>query len=427
MGKLRPHQIFNSELVRNIVALYGLQFANYLLPMITIPYLARVLGPTAWGIVAVAQSFGGYIVLLVEYGFNLSATREVARTKDDRVRLAELVGGVMGAKVLLAVASLAGAIAVRRFVPALMGEPKVFWAAVVWAIGQALNMAWYFQGREKMRQMAALDIVAKAASTAGLFFLVRSPVDAWVALLLQAAASLLSTGVAIVMTHQDVPLRLPVWCQVRDALKMGWTMFLFRNSVSLYTTGNALLLGVFASPEMVGYYVGAEKLIKVTVGLIGPMTQALYPRLSYLVRNARDEAAKLARTGGVIICGWGVLSGAALWLLAPWLVRLLLGHRFTEAVPVLRILVFILPCNAVSNTLGIQWMLPHGMDRQFNTVILGAGVLNIIFAALLGPRFGHMGMASAVVLAELWVAVGTFLAVRRSNTGQPWTGSSART
>src|SRR5690606_7080343 len=88
-------------IVQNALALYAAQFAGYLLPLATVPYLARVLGPGSLGLVAFAQALGAYVALVVEYGFHLSGTREVVRHRSNPDRLAEILAGVTGARLLL--------------------------------------------------------------------------------------------------------------------------------------------------------------------------------------------------------------------------------------------------------------------------------------------------------------------------------------
>src|SRR6202042_152120 len=112
----------------NVLSLYGVQVASYIVPLLTIPYLARVLGANGWGLVAFAQSFGSYFALLGEYGFALSATREVARHRNDRDKLTDIFAGVLGAKTLLAAASIVVAIMVRWWVPVFHEHPVLLWA-----------------------------------------------------------------------------------------------------------------------------------------------------------------------------------------------------------------------------------------------------------------------------------------------------------
>src|ERR1700712_4354368 len=109
----RFRKLFRQKLLVNAISLYAVQGCTYLLPLLTFPYLGRVLKPEGWGAVLFAQAIGTFIAVLVEYGFDFSGTRETARYADDKNRLRELVAGVLGAKVLLACVGILGAIIAR--------------------------------------------------------------------------------------------------------------------------------------------------------------------------------------------------------------------------------------------------------------------------------------------------------------------------
>jgi len=411
--KKRLLYLINHGLVKSAVSLYWVQIASYFVPLITIPYLARVLGVAGWGLVAFAQSFASFTILAVEYGFNLSATREVARHRDNHQKLTEVFAGVLGAKCLIAGASLIVARLVCSLVPTFNSHRNLLWAAMFWALPQAFNVMWFFQGFERLRLVAALDITAKIMGTAAIFAVVRRPDDDWLVLVAQGCAYSLSFLVGLGIAYRHLPFRLPTWRATWEALSMGWTMFLFRMSVSLYSVANSFILGLFVAPQFVGYYAGAEKLIKAMLQLFTPVTQTLYPRVSHLVRCDQERAIRLARYGAMILGVEGAALGSITFIFAPLIVRLALGAAFVPAVPVLRILSFLLPLIGLNTALGPQWMLPLGLDRPFNKIIIVAGLINISLASALARPYAGIGMAIAVVSAELYIGVRINLALDR--------------
>lgn len=400
------------SLVQNALSLYGVRITGYVLPIVTIPYLARVLGATGWGLLAFVQAFGSYWVVLGEYGFSLSATREVAYHRDNREKLTEILAGVIGAKMLLATASLPIAFLASLWIPTFREHPNLLWAGMFWALSQSFSLMWFFQGFERMRLVAALDISTKALSTIGIFVFVRTPDEAWRVLVLQGSGFLLSFAVGLGLAYRELPVRLPRWRASCEALRMGWNMFLFRCSVSLYTAGNAFILGLFVSPQIVGYYAGAEKISSGFLGLFGPVSQTLFPRLSRLVHRERDRAVRLARIGIALMAGGGVLMAIVVFFAASLLVRIILGGDFAPAVPVLRILALLLPIVGLNFALGVQWMVPLGLDRAFNIITFLAGLINIGLAVVLASTYKDIGMAWTVVCAELFVAVSLYGVLR---------------
>jgi len=411
-AKLREGSL-DRRLARNVASLYGVQFTNYLLPLITIPYLTRVLGPATWGLVAFAQAFGALAAVGIGYGFDLSATREVAKKRDSKTELANLLAGVMGAKLLLASGAVALAFLIGHWVPLFREHPVFLWAAVFWAVAQSFSLLWYYQGVERMRLIAVLDVMGRIAATAGIFIIIRHPSDGWKVLGLQGAGVLLSAAVATAFVYREVPFRLPTWPLVRNSLRMGWSMFVNCGAVSLYGVGNSFLLGLFVSPQAVGFYAGAEKIAHALMGLLGPVHQGLYPRLSRLVQHDRPAANRLAKLSLLVMSSMGAVLSLAAFLGAPWAVQILLGKSFAASVPVLRIMAPLPLLDAAATTLGILWMLPLGLDRQFNKVVLAAGALNLALAVLLAPRFAQLGMAGAVVATEVFVVLALSVALHR--------------
>src|SRR5690348_1054042 len=400
-------------LARNIASLYGVQFANYLLPLVTIPYLTRVLGPLTWGLVAFAQAFGAYASTGIEYGFHLSATRAVAKNRDSVAELADLIAGVMGAKLVLAAGAVIIALCMGAWIPLFRAHPAFLWAAVFGAVAQSFSMLWYYQGLERMRLVAVLDVAGKAAATAGIFIIIRHPADGWKVLALQGCGSLSSVLVATAIAYREVPFQLPGWHAVRDALRMGWSMFLFRASMSFYGAGNAFILGLFASPEAVGFYAGAEKLARALMGLLVPIHQSVYPRLSNLVQHNLTAAKRLGRSTMFLMSFVGAALSLAAFLSAPWAVPLILGKGFAASVPVLQVMAALPLLDALGTTFGVLWMVPLGLDRQFNRAVMAGGVLNLVLAVIFAPRFAQLGMAAAVVATEVFIVLALYIVLHR--------------
>ncbi|HME08510.1 MAG TPA: oligosaccharide flippase family protein [Bryobacteraceae bacterium] len=393
-----------NRLVHNMAALYGVQFGRKIIPLITIPYLARMLGAAGWGKIAFVTAIGDFVVILIEFGFNLSATREVARHRDCPQTCGEVMSGVLGAQALLAALAMAAAVACSRFIPLLRDNSALFGAGLVYGVAQGFAPLWFFQGLEKLRLSSAIEITGKLAAVGGMFVFVHGAGDEWKWMALCAVAPTLTTIAGFLLAFRTMPMRLPTFAMVSRALHMGWPMFLFRSAESLYGIGNVFLLGLFASPEIVGYFASAEKISKAAYGLMNPVRDAIYPRLSHLAKSGYEAAANLARLSASIIVGGGVLLGILLFLTAPLLIKLLLGASYEPAVLVLRMFSCLPVLLAITNSAGMQWLLPFGQDGKINQIILSGGVVNVCLSLFLAPRFLHVGMAASVLCSELYVS-----------------------
>jgi PST family polysaccharide transporter len=405
--------------VQNALALYSVQIAEYVLPMITIPYLARVLQPAGWGMVVYAQNFSGWMILVLEYGFGYSATREIARQRDDPDRHAEVARGVAGANILLLLPSIVIAVVARFTVPAFRDNQWYLWLALAIAVPQGIRPFWYLQGIERMKFPAWVNVFARLCFAAGIFAFVKSPAHAWRALAIQAVTGSIVTAVIAERMYRTVAFRWPALEPSIAAFKAGWTIFLSRSAVSLYTLANTFILGLFVNSVGVGYYGGAERIVLIVVGLMTPFTQALYPRMIHLAAHNREKASDAIWKGLIFFGIVGVITCGALIAVAPWVIRIVLGRSYLPAIGIMRVASLIIPFVAVSNILGLQWMLPFGMDRAFNRIVVSAGVLNIFLAVFLSRTFGPIGTASSVVASQAFVSMCMFIALLRSRRDPP--------
>lgn len=409
--KVRFFQLLKNDLVHNSTALYGVQLCRKIFPLITMPYLLRVLGPSVWGSVAFAGSLGEFIVLLIEFGFNLSATREIAQSRHLQRKCSRIMAGVLGAQALLATTSVSAAWLASRYIPLLRDNPHLLWAGVFYGVFQGMNPLWFFQGLERLRLAASLEIVGKTLGVLGVFLFVRSPSHAWEVLVFQGVPPMLSTLVGLVLAYRLFPFTPPTPSLVKGALISGWRLFVFRSGESLYGAGNAFILGLFAPISSVGYFAIAEKISKAVFGLLNPIREALYPRISRLAVAASEEAAHLVRIGAAIMISGGVVLGVALYVFAPQLIHIVTGSDFRPAVTVLRIFALLPPLLSVTYSVGLQWLLPFGEDATVNRIFLTAGALNLVIAVLVAPVYQATGMAASVLISEIYVCISMVLAV----------------
>lgn len=396
-------QLLLPQVIRNMTALYGVHLVTYALPLLTTPFLARTLGPAAWGTLAVAQAFALLLALLIEYGFELSGTREAARVQGDRAALGTLLSGVVTAKVMLTVAAALLALGAQLAVPAFRAHPALLWISFGWAAAQALNVMWFFQGLEDLPRVSGIDIAFKAVGTGLIFVVVGGPDDAWRVPAVQGAAALASAVVCLRLATRRAPLLWPGAAAIMQTLRLGASMFVFRAASSLYATSGVFLLGLFVGPQLVGYYTGAERIARAFQGLLTPMYRSLFPRYSRLGKAPLPEARAALGTGMRLMLGAGAALTAVSVLGAPLLVRLLLGPGYEPAIPLLQVLGLLPAVIAVNMVLGLFWLLPRGMDTTFNLTILGAASLNAGLVVWLVPRGGPLAMAGAVVATEVAV------------------------
>jgi PST family polysaccharide transporter len=364
--------------------------------------------------VVFAQAIGAVIASVVEYGFDISASRETSRQRNDPERLSALISGVLGAKFLLAALCIGGALFSRPFTHHIAPSLALFWASTIWGVCQGINMLWFFQGLERMRLASALEIGGKVLATLSIFVLVHKPDDGWKVMAAQCVGCVVAHGVTVVLAYREVGFQWPTPSSVWDALRLGGGMFLFRAVQGLSGSINGLILGSVAPVAALGEYAGADRITRVFQQGMWPENQALYPKLTHQTQNDPNSAIKTVRLSLLFLGGLGLVFGLTIFLGAPLLVHLVLGPAFKNSVPVLRVFSLWIPLIALCTVMIFQLLLPNHLDKQFNFVNLTAALLGIVSTLLLAPRYRALGVAWSAVAVQLYTLLAFCLVAWRA-------------
>ena len=392
------------RVLKNATSLYAVQFAQYALPFISVPYLARVIKPDAWGLILMCQSFGVWLSYISEYGFGFSATRGIARVRDDSQAIKRIVSNTLCASGLLSCVTLVIAFGATLFVPTFRDKPGYLWLAWAGAVLQGCTPLWYFQGIEKMTTPAIITLGTRAAGLVAILLFVRTPADAWKVLAIYAVTALIGLIWCLILVERWIGLQLPEPGGSLRTLREGWHMFVVRSAASIFTTANAFILGIFAPAKEVAFYGGAERLPSALLTLLTPFTQAFYPYMSHLMRDSYQNARRLAIFMLMGVMGASFVACGVLQVFAPWVIWLLYGGAYAPAVPVLRVLSLIIPALALQNVLGVQWMLPKGLDVEFTRIVIAGTFIDVVLAIALTPHYGAIGMSIAVTTSNIVVS-----------------------
>jgi O-antigen/teichoic acid export membrane protein len=403
---------FSHPLVSTSSNLYAVQAVTFILPLLTVPYLSRVLGVATWGVMAYLQSMGAYFLLLVEFGFAFSATQEVARRRSDKNALGDLLWGVQASKMLLCVLGLAVLWGIRPWVSFGVAHPKIYWASAAFALAQGCNLYWFFLGLETPQVAAKFDIAARVAAACGVFIFVQGPDDAWKVAALQAAGAAVSGAFAFVTAVRSVGMRVPGLKGSFELLRRGFSFFCFRAAENVYIVANPMLLGWFAGGVGLGAYSAAERLTRTClVGIFDPLHRAMYARVQAAYPVSQERAAGLMRRYIIFVVLAGLGVGVLAFTGAPLLVDFFLGAEFKESAVILRMFSLLPLIIALKWGFGLHWMVAIGRRRTFNNLVFASALLHILLAGMLVPGHGPIGMAATVIITELSIPLGCIAAL----------------
>lgn len=389
---------------RGLAAASIWQGANYLLPLITFPYLARVLGVEGFGLIGMAAAITGYALILVDWGFSLSAAQAVARMRDDLVATSDLIWATVLAKAWLCAAGLAGLALAAALSPDALRP--VLWASALAAPAAVLNLDWALKGAEALGRFAWTSVVGRLVAAPLVFLLVRDAGDAALAALCVSLGALATAMLTLWQARAIGLLRRPcfrvpaAWRQ----LKAGAHVFGSTAAISLYTNTLSVGLGMIAGAGQLGLFAMAERIRRSAQGALSPILTVFFPRISALHASDPAAAGRLARR--LLLTQGGLAAALALLLTgaAPLVVRLLAGPEAEGAVPVLRAMAPLIFLVGINNALGVTLLLPFGLKRAFTSAILAGGAAGLMLLWPLASRYGATGAAWTAVAAEVVVA-----------------------
>jgi polysaccharide transporter, PST family len=386
---------------QNALAMQATQAAILVVPLVTLPYTARVLGSNGFGLVAFAQSLSFTLGVVVQWGFEPWASREVAVAREDRGRLSALAAQITGARLMLSVGALAVAAVVYITSKTTRGSPEFVAMAWLAAASIGLNPMWFFLGHEWVRLTTVVVLALRVAAAVLTFVLVHDRGDAWIVMALFTAAAVLTAAINTARMFRKVETRRPRLRPSLRAIRDSAPLFAGTAGRSLYTAMNVVLLGFFASRTDVAHFSAAERVIRSCAGLLFPVAAVMYPRVTYLYSAGRaGRALRLLLTGGAALLSAASVVAAVAMLFAPELMRLVYGAEFGAGADVLRIMAPILPITIVTIVAAV-WLMVRRRDSSVMRITLAAGAVNVALAPALVHVAGTSGMAASVLCAEV--------------------------
>ena len=405
----------NRILIQNFTSLSILQIANYLFPLIVLPYVVRILGPAKYGLINFAAAFIAYFSLMCDYGFSLSGTKEISIIRDDKEKLSRTFSTIITIKLLLSVVSFLLFILIVYFIPFFKNNWEVYVLSYGFVIGGVLFPGWFYQGIERMKYITIIQVFVRSIATVLIFMLVKEENDYLLLVLLNSSAQILIgvAGLIVAGIKFKIKFRLPSFEEIKSQLKSGWNIFQSMIAINVYTTSNTFILGLFASETIVGYYAAADKIRMAFQGVQSVLAQTVFPHVNSLVKESYEKFILFIKRFLKLEVTIGFSVSLLLFIFSPQLVKLLLGEKFVTSGELLRIISALPVLISLSNIFGIQIMLPLGYDRAFNRIISSAALLHILLLIVIVPAYFAIGTSIAVVITESVVTLLTFLFVMR--------------
>jgi len=385
------------------------QAANYLLPLVTLPYITRVVGPENYGIAEFAQVTMLYFTAFVSYGFVFTATRRVAELKDRFERISTVFSVVTQAKIYLLLFSILVFAALLLFVPQYHEELRLMLVAFPFVIGWALYPDFLFQGRQDLGVIALANMGIKSLGAVLIFVLIQEPDDYYWVLGINSITQLGAAGLTLTYAYKRYSWLQFKWqplALVKAYLRSGFYMFASHFFTRVYVFGSVLFLGFLLPGEDLGYFAAALKLI--TVGqsfLFTPLGSSLYPHLAQLVKTDPQKYLRERKR----FRNYLLLLSSAAALVAiffnDFVIQIFFGADFAPAAEVLAWMAPVFVFTAISHFSTKQGLMVLKADGANFKVVFWTGLISVILNFGLIEFYGLNGAAFAKLGLEIVLAI----------------------
>lgn len=383
-------------------------------PLITAPYVTRVLSPDDLGLFAFASSYAGYFAVFAVLGIPYYGAREIAKVRDDIQKTSWLFSELFSIGLMVtAVVSLIYMASIALFDRFSQHEALfVLLGATLYC--SPFNIDWFYGGLENFKHITIRSMVIKIASMLLLFTCVRDQDD----LLYYAFISVFSTVASdvwnfVVLYRAGYKVSF-CFHGLKRHVKPLLLLFVSTVAVSIYTILDRLMLGFMSAYEQVAFYSYAMEISKVLLSVIVSLSAVAIPRVSYYLETRQYlEIERFINKSCALVVFFAVPICIGLIMSSPTLVPLFLGSAFQESVLPLQILSLLLILIGLNNLFAVQCLVALGYDKLFLFSVLGGTITNFLLNDLLIPYWGAIGASISSAIAEFCVLVMSYYYVQR--------------
>ena len=397
-------------LITNFFSLVILQVLNVFVPFLTIPYLLSTVGVERFGLLTFVHSFVLFLVIFVEYGFNITTTRDISIHSNNKSEIERIYSEVLTTKIfLLGVCFFFFSIAVFS-IDKFRHDFLIYFLYFGIVVGQTLFSQWLFQGLQKMKYVTYVHVFFKTIFTVCIFIFVDGVDDIWLVPLFLSAGSISAGVSALLITRFVLQIRysFPDASSVKMQLKSGYHLFMSEFYMAVLTFSNVLILGFLVGNVSVGIYSAAEKVIRAAASLLSPVINTLFPHVSKLMSENQKEGLDFIRkvkNYGVLII---ILGTVIVFVFADLLFSIIYQNKemtsISQSVLVFRIMIFFPLVSFLDQVYGKLTLIVLGRSDIFFKVFSICSILNLIFCVLLSYFYNYIGTAISSIVIQIVIA-----------------------
>jgi PST family polysaccharide transporter len=400
----------NKKLVSNFFSLSVLQVLNTVLPLITFPYLIKVLGMELFGLLSFAIAFVNYFQVISDYGFNLTGTRDISRCDGNHKEMNLVYNEIMSSKIVLTIISFLLMVLIVHTVPFFDKNWKIYYLTFGIVLGQALFPYWFFQGIQEMKFITYFNVISKFLFTFLIFVFIKSQSDYWLVPVFTSLGYIVSSILTLfyIRFKKNIKFEFQPLSSVKKCLKEGKYVFLSQVKIVFFNNFNVLVLGFVSGNVAVGIYTSAEKIMRGIINLHAPVVSSVFPHFSKILHSSRDKALlqikKIAGIGTLLY----IIILVPLFIFSKEFTILLYGEKGIQSAVIIQILILIPITIFLNNLLGTQILINLGKQKIFFKVMFFSFLINLVCVYPLTYYFSYIGTSISVLITEVFILIAMY-------------------
>lgn len=402
-----------SSLKKNLAYNVAYQILVIILPLITAPYVSRVLGADGLGTYSYIFSIVTYFGLFGMLGIANHGNRSVALVRDNRQKVSEAFSNTYIIQLCTTVIAL---LLYFLFIYCwFSGDKTIAYIESIIVLSYVLDITWFFFGLEQFAVTVTRNAIIKIATVVAIFIFVRSREDLWIYALIMSCGMLFSQIYLWLRIRKYADFCKPSWSQVKSNIKPVLMLFIPAIAYSIYKLLDKVMLGAMSSISQVGLFDNAEKIINIPSSLITAFGTVMMPRITVLLGTGDEH--RISYLNKISVRYFTLLVvGAAFGLagICNVLAPVYFGSEFVGSAPIIAGLGFSLIFVTWANVIRTQYLIPNKLDKPYVISSVIGALANLAVNIILIPKFAGIGAMIGTIIAEFTVFFVQLILVRRS-------------
>lgn len=392
------------SIAKNFIMNAMLSMSAFIFPLITFPYVSRVLLPTGTGKVALATSFIAYFNMVAQLGIPTYGVRACAKVRDDRKQLTKTAHELLIINLIMSVLSYVALAACIIMIPKLREEKALYIVVSLTIILTAIGMEWLYKALEQYTYITLRSILFKFIAVLAMFVLIHSKKDYVIYGGISIFAASASNVMNLINAHKYIDIKPLGKYEIKKHFKPVLVFFAMACATTVYTNLDSVMLGFMKSDDVVGYYNAAVKIKSILVSVVTSLGAVLLPRCSYYIeRNMKEDFLNVSKKAMNFVLLIAVPMVIYFIIYASEGIFLLSGKEYAGSIVPMQIIMPTLLFIGMTNLLGIQMLVPMGKENLVLYSVIVGSIVDVILNIIFIPQYGTAGAAFGTLVAEIAV------------------------